>query len=73
MNPTVNRPLQAIGHCFSFAYDVPSIIEEFLSLDGRSRAAVCALEGRDAQFVFENPQPAPKSRLLDFERLSRLA
>lgn len=58
---------EASGDRFRFINDAPGGIEEFLTLNGRSRAAVCALEKSDAQFVFEIPQPATKSRLLDSE------
>ncbi|MGY4363233.1 hypothetical protein ACVW0J_009726 [Bradyrhizobium sp. i1.7.7] len=64
--------LETSGHCISFAHDAPGGIEEFLTFNGRSRTATCALEQSAAQLAFEIAQAATKSRLLDVERLRRL-
>lgn len=65
--------LEARSNCFRFIHDAPGGIEEFLAFDGRSRAAIGALEQSAAQPVFEIAQAAAKRRLLDVERLCRLA
>ncbi|UPJ79758.1 hypothetical protein IVB16_34820 [Bradyrhizobium sp. 183] len=44
-----SKTLEASRHCFRIAHDAPGSIEEFLSLDSRSRAAIGTLEQRAAQ------------------------